>query len=276
MRAALVRAAAIAVFGALALVVLFVTLPALRAIASTHGTIFGAEWAPLRGRFGLLPFLLGSLVTSGLALLASIPLATICAATLSELGTPGLRRASRRLLSIYAAVPSVVFGWVGLVLIVPRIALHTRSPGLGLLAASLVLVLVALPTITVLMLDELEALPASLRAEAFALGATRLQTFRKLIVPAARTGLLNASLLGLGRALGEALAIQMVVGNAPTMAPGLVSPAATLATGLVNEIGMGRRGSAHSDALFAMALTLLLGAMLLTALARRLRAGAAS
>lgn len=265
----LVRIAAFGVIGALSLVVLFVTLPAMRAIVSTGGTLFGTVWDPSRGAFGLVPFMLGSLIASGLALVCSVPLAFACAATLSELAGPTMRRLSRRLLSLYAAIPSVVFGYVGLVLLVPAIAVRSRSPGLGLLAAAAVLVLVALPTITLLMLDTFEALPASLRQESFALGATRLQTLWKLILPAARPGLLTASLLGLARALGEALAIQMVVGNAPVMPRGLVTPAATLGTGLVAELGMLRRGSAHSDALFAMAFALLLASMLLLAIARR-------
>ncbi len=267
----LLRLAALLVFATLFAVVLFVSLPALRAIVSTHGSIFGATWDPAQGRFGLLPFVLGSLVASGLALVVSVPLGAACATTLSELATPPVRRLGRQLLSIYAAIPSVVFGYVGLVLLVPQIAVRTRSPGLGLGAAAAVLVLVALPTITLLMLDVLESLPRSLREEALALGATRLSTFRHVVWPTARPGLLTAALLGLARVLGEALAVQMVVGGAPLPPSSLHTPAATLGSALVTELGTLRTGNPHSDALFAMAASLLLASLLVLAITRRLQ-----
>lgn len=264
----LLYGAAVLVTFALAAVVSFVVLPALRSFGAHRGALAGLEWNPVAGRFGLLPLLVGSTVSSLLALAIAVPLALAVAATLSELASDRVRKVSRSLLGLFASIPSVVFGWLGLTFVVPWIARLTQSTGLGLFAAALVLGVVALPTICLLSLDALRALPPGLRESAFALGATRVETLRTVVFPAARSGLATAVLLGLGRALGEAIAVQMVIGNAPIIPRGLFAPSATFATVLVTEMGRVRPGTPHADALFAVALALLVMAMVLLALLR--------
>jgi ABC-type phosphate transport system permease subunit len=161
----------------------------------------------------------------------------------------------------------VIIGWFGLTLLVPFIARVTGSSGYGMMAASLVLVVMVLPTITALSAETLKAVPIELKEATTAMGATRWQSIYKVILPAAREGILVAVVLGMGRAIGETMAVQMVIGNARQGGLGLLSPSSTLTTRIVTDMGEAPPGIQRS-ALFAMALVLLILAVLLIAIIR--------
>jgi phosphate transport system permease protein len=161
-------------------------------------------------------------------------------------------------------IPSVVYGWLGLVLLVPLVRHVTHSPtGFGLLAAGIVLSIMILPTVISLSEDALYAVHSSMREGSMALGATRWQTIWNVMLPAARSGLTVAVILGIARAIGEALAVQMVIGNSPVLPKGLLAPTAAMTTEIVTDMGSAQEGTVLYHSLFTLAFLLLLISMLL-------------
>jgi phosphate transport system permease protein len=195
--------------------------------------------------------LVGTLVTSGLALLVAVPVAIGAAAYLVELASPTVRRVASLALELLAAVPSVVFGLVGFFLLRPFMLRHVEPqlsrlglPFLGgtpqgsdLLTASLVLALMIVPTIATVAREVIAAVPTGLREAALALGATPGEVIRHVVVPAARAGLVGATILGLGRALGETMAVTMLVGNRAAVPRSLLDGGATMASVIANQYG---------------------------------------
>ncbi len=235
--------------------------------------LFGPVWSPEEGRFGVLPLLAGSaLVTLG-SLAIAVPVGVGMGLFLSEVATPGLAAAVRPALQGMAAVPSVVYGFLGLNLIVPGISRTLGGMGLSLLAGWLVLALMVLPTIAAVSEDALCAVDPALREGAYALGASPGQVAWRLLLPAARRGITAAVALALGRALGETMAVLMVLGNAAVLPRSPLDPARALTANIALE--MAYATGLHREALFASGALLLLINLVVTQAARRAAGGGA-
>jgi phosphate transport system permease protein len=179
----------------------------------------------------------------------------------AELAPKRVAAALKPAIEVLVGIPSVVYGWLGLTLLVPLIRNVTGSSGFGLLAGGIVLSLMILPTVVSLSEDALKVVPGALREGSFALGATRWETISKVLLPAAASGLAVAVILGIARAIGETLALQLVIGNAPIIPTSLLGPAAALTSEIVMDMGGATQGSLLQHALFSMAFLLLLIAM---------------
>jgi phosphate transport system permease protein len=162
---------------------------------------------------------------------------------------------------LLAGIPSIVLGWLGLTVLVPWIRNLSNSAGTGILAASIILAIMVIPTITTISIDALEAVPRSHKEASLAMGATRWQTIRRVLIPAAKPGLIVAVILGMGRAIGETMAVALVIGPASTFASSLTSPTHTMTTKILIE--MGESTGVQRSALFAMGVVLLLISMAL-------------
>ena len=221
------------------------------------------------GKFGILPLLAGSLLTALLTLIVSGPLAILVAVFMVEIAPAPMRQLLRTTVEIFASLPSVIFGLLGLVYVVPwvREAFHVGL-GKGILAASIVLVFMTQPTIVTIAEDALRSLPNNLREAARGVGATRWQMIWGILLPAARTGLFTAVILGIGRAIGETMAVQMVIGNITEYIPtNLVDGATTMPAAIVTQLPEAA-SPAHRAALIMVAFVLLITAFLLIALYR--------
>jgi phosphate transport system permease protein len=248
------------------------------------GFLVGTEWDPARERLGALPFIFGTVVSSLVALTIAVPIALGVAIFLSELAPPWLRGPLGFVVELLAAVPSVVYGLWGIFVLVPWVR-DTVQPalsetlgflplfqgphlGVGMLAGGLILAIMILPTITAVSREVLRAVPDSLREGAMALGATRWETVRRAVIPVARSGIVGAIILGLGRALGETMAVTMVIGNRPEISASLFAPSYTMASVIANEFTEATN-DVHLAALAEVGL-LLFGVTLLLNLVARL------
>jgi len=227
--------------------------------------LFGEKWIPSKGLFGIFPMIVSSFwVTLG-ALLLGIPLGLACTIFLSELIPPSAGTFFRPAIQLLAAIPSVIYGFWGLIVLVPLIRNHLGGPGLSILAGSLVLGFMILPTIITISEDALKALPPAYKAGAFALGATHWQTIWRVLIPAARSGIVASIILGMGRAIGETMAMIMILGNAVRMPNSFLDSARTLTTNI--GIEMGYASGDHRQALFATGIVLFFIIMALNTLA---------
>ncbi len=216
------------------------------------GFVVGTTWTPNRGIFGVLPFLIGTVVSSFIAILFALPLGLAVAIFLSEDFLPlPIRNTIRFVVELLAAIPSVVYGLWGIAVVIPLVqeygnilakAVGTSIPlfkgpsfGNSMLTASIVLALMILPTITAISRSALVAVPRTLREGAYALGATRWEAIFGVIMPTAAPGIVAATILALGRAMGETMAIAMLIGNSSRMTWSLLYPSGTLAALLANE-----------------------------------------
>lgn len=279
-------ACALAIPLLLVLVAAIIARSAWPAVA-TVGTelVTGTTWDVPRGQFGALPAILGTIASSLLSLLIATPLALGVAIFVSELAPPAIRRPFAFLIDVLAAIPSVVYGLWALYVLVPflreqvmpflgdtlglRVLPLFAGPAYGpsLLAASLVLAIMILPYIAAVARELLQAVPRSQREAALALGATRWEMIRDAVLPFARTGLVGAAILGLGRALGETMAVTMVIGNRHELPTSLFQPAYTMASLLANEFNEAS-GTLHVSALMAVAGILLAITLIVNAIAR--------
>ena len=250
------------------LVILFLALIFLFLLREGGATFFEVSlrdllqtrWYPNEGYFGLLPLVLGSLlVTLGAAVIA-LPLGLLTAVFVAEVAPRWVREVLKPFIEVLAGIPSVVLGFLGMLVISPLIREHLAAPtGLTALAGSLMLGYMALPTIISVAEDALDAVPKSYRDAALALGATHWQTIWRVTVPAARSGILTAMMLGVGRAIGETMAVMMVTGNAarmPLTLNSLLMPVRTMTATIAAEMGEVAQGSTHYHVLFAVGLTL--------------------
>jgi phosphate transport system permease protein len=239
-------------------------------------------WDPVSGDFGALPFIYGTLVSSGLALLISVPLGLGSAIFLAELAPPRLSNACCFLIELLAAIPSVIIGLMGIFLLTPVIRgvepwlnhylgflpFFKGSPyGVGMLAAGLTLSIMVLPYITSISRDVIMTVPRPLKEAALALGATRWEMVRMVVLPYARSGILGSGILGLGRALGETMAVTMVIGNTPRISASLLDPAYSMAAVIANEFAEAVT-PIHTQALIAIALVLFCVTLIVNGLAR--------
>jgi phosphate transport system permease protein len=211
--------------------------------------LFSLDWFPLEKSFGLLPMIIGSLFVTGGALVIGVPLGLACAVVLTEFSSKRLRSFLKPVVELLAGIPSVVYGFIGVVILIPFIRDRLGGPGFSVLAASVILGIMILPTIISISIDSLEAVPRSYREGSIALGATRWQTTRMVMFPAAKSGIIASIILGMGRAIGETMAVIMIAGNAATIPHSLLDPVRTLTSNIALELGYA--AGEHRQALFA-------------------------
>ncbi|MCM8798970.1 MAG: phosphate ABC transporter permease subunit PstC, partial [Candidatus Omnitrophica bacterium] len=208
-------------------------------------------------QFGILPLILGSLLITLGATLFSIPIGIGAAIYIAEVASPKLREVLKSLIEVLAAIPSIVLGFIGTVTLVPWIKnLFNLPTGLNALSGSILLAFMAMPTIISIAEDSFYAVPKSYREGATAMGATRWQTIYRVVLPAASSGVIASVMLGIGRVIGETMAVMMVTGNAPLIPKSLLSPVRTLTATIAAEMGEVVSGSEHYFSLFAIGLFL--------------------
>ena len=234
------------------------------------GEFLSLDWAPTSGHYGILALLAGSAIVTVGSLAIGVPLAVGCAVFLTEITGRKVAGVVGTAVDLLAGVPSVVFGFFGLVVLRPLVAGATGGLGFGALTVWLVLAVMIVPTITTLTMDALRSIPMGIREASFAMGATRWQTIYKVVLPAARMGIVNAVVLGMGRAIGETMAVLMVVGNAPVIPAGIASPLSTLTSQIA--LDMGYSSGLHRSALFGMGVVLFLISAALVGIVRMVSA----
>ena len=243
------------------------------------GDLFSPTWSPSSDppRFGILPFLIGTIEVMVVAALIAAPLSIGLAIFMAEVAPDWARNITRPAMEVFVGIPSVVYGFLGLTVLVPFLRENFRwlgfSLGFSWFAGSLVLALMILPTISAIAYDAFISIPQDLRSASLALGTTRWQTIRHILIPTARAGLLTAVILGMMRAAGEALAVQMVIGNRPTVPTSLTQPMTTLTSQITLDMGNTVSGETWNQALWTMGLVLLVMSfgfvLLVRALGRR-------
>lgn len=253
---------ALLVIGALVVtILLFLIAKGVRLFTTGEGKLteffFSPTWAPGAGVFGAAPMIVTSLIVTVVAGLIGLPFALTVALAVTEILPPVAKKLLQPVIELLVGIPSVVYGLVGLTVIVPAVRQLVGGTGFGLVAAVGVLYLMIMPTMTSMAIEALQAVPKQQRQASAGLGATRWQTIHRVVLPAARGGILTAMIFGMARAFGEALAVQMVIGNAAIMPTSLQSSAATLTSVLTTGMGNTIMGTAANDALWALALVLL-------------------
>lgn len=213
-----------------------------------------SEWNPTKGIFGIMPMIIGSLAVTFASLLWAVPVGLVTAAFLAEIAPLRVGRITSNLVELLAGIPSVVYGFFGLIVIVPFIRNYLGGNGMSILAGAIVLGIMILPTIITISRDSIMAVPGEYKEGSLALGATHYQTIGRVIIPAARSGIITSIILGMGRAVGETMAVVMVTGNATLIPGSLLSPVRTMTSTIVLE--MGYASGDHQAALFAIGMIL--------------------
>lgn len=241
-------------------------IPAIKEIGLVK-FLFGKEWASTAAepKFGILPFILTSVYGTAGAILIGVPVGFFTAVFLSKVAGKKVRSAMETAVSLLAGIPSVVYGLVGMLVLVPAVCSIFHVPdGASLLAAIIVLAIMILPSIIKVSVTALDAVPKEYEDASLALGASPVETFFRVSVPAAKSGIAAAVVLGVGRAIGEAMAVMMVAGNVANM-PSLFQSVRFLTTAVASEMSYSSPGSLQRNALFSIALVLFLFIMLLNA-----------
>ncbi|HEY9073306.1 MAG TPA: phosphate ABC transporter permease subunit PstC, partial [Desulfobaccales bacterium] len=223
-------------------------------LASSH-------WAPTKGHFGILAMIVSSLLVTIGAMVIGVPLGLSCAIVLAEFSPNRLKLILKPAFELLAGIPSVVYGFLGVVWLVPLIRNYLGGPGLSLLAAAIILGIMILPTVISISIDALSAVPDFYRQGSIALGASQWQTVRRVLLPAASSGIITAIILGMGRAVGETMAVIMVAGNALKMPTSVLEPVRTLTSNIALELGYA--AGRHREALFATGIVLFVIIMVL-------------
>ena len=235
-------------------------LPALGEVKFSD--LLAVRWYPIENYFGILPLITGSLVITIGAMLIAFPFGIATAVFISEIAPRWVREILKPLVELLAGLPSVVLGFLGILVLSPNLRVLLDLPtGLTALTGSILLGGIAVPTIVSIAEDALDAVPRSYREGAWALGATRWQTIWRVTLPAARSGVLTAVMLGIGRAIGETMTVMMVTGNAPVLAvklSSIVSPVRTMTATIAAEMGEVASGSVHYHVLFFIGIVLFL------------------
>jgi len=259
----LIRATGYSAILFVALILIFLLREGLPALAEVKfADLFSNRWYPIEAHFGLLPLIGGSLiVTLGAALLA-VPFGLATAIFIAEIAPRWAREVLKPLVEILGGLPSVVLGFLGMLALAPLIRTTLNTPtGLTAFTGSLLLAGMAVPTLVSVAEDALDAVPKSYRDAALALGATKWQTIWRVTVPAARSGVLTAIMLGIGRAIGETMTVMMVTGNAarlPTTLNSFFLPVRTMTATIAAEMGEVANGSVHYHVLFTIGIVLFL------------------
>ena len=254
----------------LALIALFIFKEGVPIMAKTGlgAFLLGQDWSPLQGKFGLLPFIIGSLWITFGSLILGVPLGVACAVYLAQFSSPRWVNVLKPAIELLAGIPSVVYGFLGVMWLAPLIRVHLGGPGLSMLAASCVLAIMTLPTIIGVSIDAMQAVPKSYLEGSLALGATQWQTVWRVLLPAARTGILAGVILGMGRAVGETMAVIMISGNSTAIPHSALDSVRTLTANIAIE--MGYAVGEHRQALFATGVILFFFILLLNIVALRL------
>ncbi len=227
--------------------------------------LLGREWAPLSGQFGIFTFIVGSLCITFGALVLGVPLGVACAVYIAEFAPKKWALVLKPAIELLAGIPSVVYGFLGVMWLAPFIRNHFGGPGLSILAASCVLAIMTLPTIVGVSIDALNAVPKNYKQGSLALGATQWQSTRHVILPAARSGILAGVILGMGRAVGETMAVIMISGNTTKIPNSALDSVRTLTANIAIE--MGYAVGEHRQALFATGVVLFFFIMILNIVA---------
>ena len=226
------------------------------------GNLFGTRWYPTFDLYGALPLILGSLLVTVTAIVIALPLGVATAVFVREVAPNWAREILKPLIEVLAGIPSVVLGFFGMTVLAPGIRNGLGMPtGLTAFTGAVLLAYMALPTIISVAEDALDAVPKSYRDASLAMGATHWQTIWRVVVPAGRSGILIAVMLGLGRAIGETMAVMMVTGNAarmPTTLDSVFRPARTMTATIAAEMGEVAQGSTHYHVLFGIGIILFL------------------
>lgn len=244
-------------------------LPAFRDVP--FSTLFNIRWYPIEGLFGILPLIFGTLLVTISATLIALPFGLGTAIFISEVAPSWIKEILKPIVEILAGIPSVVLGFIGILVIVPFFRKFLDLPtGLTAFTGAVLLGLIAIPTIVSVAEDALNTVPPGYRQAGLALGATRWQTIWGVTVPSAKTGILTAVMLGIGRALGETMAVMMVTGNAPVMPSGLnaiFEPVRTMTATIASEMGEVATGSQHYQVLFLIGILLFLLSLVINIIA---------
>jgi len=257
----------------LLLIALFILKEGLPIIlrVGIKGFICSTHWSPQQGQFGILAMIIGTAWITAGAILVSLPLSLSCAIYLSEFSTPKVRGTLKPIIELLAGIPSVVYGFMGMVILFPLIRNYLGGAGPSILTASVILGIMILPTITSIAIDSLQAVPHSYREGSLSLGATRWQTIRMVILPAAKTGILSGIILGIGRAVGETMAVIMIAGNSVIIPKSLLDPVRTLTANIALE--MNYATGDHRQALFATGIVLFITIIILNIIAHTIARG---
>lgn len=259
---------ALSTLSVLALITVFIFIKGIPIITKVgvFEFVFGTKWAPSQGAFGIFPMIIGSVSVTLGATILGVPIAICCSIFLAEFAPAILRNIFRPAIQLLAGIPSVVYGFWGLIFIVPAIRNSLGGPGLSILAGSIILAIMILPTVISITEVSILALPRHYKEGALALGLTHWQTIRGLLLPAAKSGIVAAVILGVGRAIGETMAVIMVLGNAVAIPQSILDPVRTLTTNI--GIEMGYATGEHQQALFATGIVLFVIIMILNAAAQ--------
>ncbi|CYX54928.1 phosphate ABC transporter permease subunit PstC [Streptococcus suis] len=220
--------------------------------------LFGSKWEPSSKIFGALPMISGSFIVTILSAVVATPIAIGAAVFMTEISPKRGAKILQPVIELLVGIPSVVYGFIGLQVVVPFVRSIFGGTGFGILSGVFVLFVMILPTVTFMTVDSLRAVPRHYREASLAMGATRWQTIWRVILNAAKPGIFTAVIFGMARAFGEALAIQMVVGNSAVIPTSLTMPAATLTSVLTMGIGNTVMGTVQNNVLWSLALVLLL------------------
>lgn len=240
-------------------------LPALNEVALSD--LFTTRWYPIEDYFGILPLFSGSLLVTFISIAIAIPFGVGTAVYIAEIAPQRVKEILKPMIEILAGIPSVVLGFIGIVFLSPTLRELLNLPtGLTAFTGALLLALISIPTIVSVGEDALNAVPQSYREASYALGITRWQTIWRVTLPAARSGVLTAVMLGISRTLGETMAVMMVTGNAPTIFKGIQSlfkPARTMTATIASEMGEVASGSTHYHVLFFIGIVLFLFSLII-------------
>lgn len=261
---------AIASIVIIALIIIFVFKEGIYAMQSVgfFNFVFGMEWAPSDGKYGIFPMIIGSLEITGLSLVMAVPLGVLCAIFLAEIAPNSMRKILNPTIQTLAGIPSVVYGFFGLVLLVPFMRVHFGGTGFSMLSASVILTVMILPIIVSVSQDALRSIPLEYKEASLGLGATHWQTIKNVIFPAALPGIITSVILGMGRAIGETLAIIMVAGNVVQIPGSILDPVRALTSNIAIE--MGYATGVHYNALFATGIVLIFMIIILLVIANYL------
>jgi phosphate ABC transporter, permease protein PstC len=227
--------------------------------------VSGTEWQPTDHQYGLLPLIIGSAYVTLSALILGVPLGVGCAILMAEIAPNRITRLVRPAINLLAGIPSVVYGFFGLVVLVPALRVIIGGIGFSLFAGGVILAIMILPTIISISEDSLRAVPREYKEASLALGATHWQTIYKVLVPAAKSGITAAIILGMGRAFGETMAVIMITGNTPLVPHSIFDPGPTL-TGTIGQEWSYASGE-HAQALFTVGIFLFIFIIIINSLA---------
>ncbi len=244
-------------------------LPTLQEVKFTD--LLALRWYPIENYFGILPLLSGSIIVTLGATLIAVPFGIGTAIYISEIAPRWMREILKPLVELLGGLPSVVLGFLGILVLAPYLRVLLNLPtGLTAIAGSILLGATALPTVVSVAEDALDSVPRSYREGAWALGATRWQTIWRVTLPAARSGVLTAVMLGIGRAIGETMTVMMVTGNAPVLAitpTAIFSPVRTMTATIAAEMGEVANGSIHYHTLFFIGMVLFIISLVVNVIA---------